>query len=413
MREGSILTLNVGSSSLKFAVYEAVAGLPLKMEGQISGLNGTPRMRARAEGATRLDELWGEQLGLETVLDRLFDWLALDGWTADLAAVGHRIAHGGRDFHQPRILSAEVRAKLEELCSLAPLHQPFNLRGVEIAERRLPGVLQVGVFDTAFHADQPEAARLYALPRDLIDDGVVAYGFHGLSYDYIAGVLRELDAEKAGGRAIVLHLGSGGSLCAMDRGRSVATTMGFSALEGPPMSTRSGSLDPGVVLYLLQSRGMSPAAVSDLLYRRSGLLGLSGLSGDMVTLLASSAPHAKQALEVYVYRIAREIGSLAAALGGLDTLVFTAGVGENAPAIRERVVELCGWIGAKLDTAANQAGARRIDAGGEVEILVVPTDEQLVIARGVYGCIQGELAPAALGAAQKLARSAARQEGDI
>ncbi|MCX7585750.1 acetate/propionate family kinase [Phenylobacterium sp. 58.2.17] len=400
MREGaSILTLNVGSSSLKFAVYEAVAGLPLKMEGQISGLNGTPRMRARAAGAARLDELWGEQLGLETVLDRLFDWLALDGWTADLAAVGHRIVHGGRDFHQPRILSAEVRAKLEELCSLAPLHQPFNLRGVEIAERRLPGVLQVGVFDTAFHADQPEAARLYALPRDLIDDGVVAYGFHGLSYDYIAGVLRELDAEKAGGRAIVLHLGSGGSLCAMDRGRSVATTMGFSALEGPPMSTRSGSLDPGVVLYLLQSRGMSPAAVSDLLYRRSGLLGLSGLSGDMVTLLASSAPHAKQALEVYVYRIAREIGSLAAALGGLDTLVFTAGVGENAPAIRERVVELCGWIGAKLDTAANQAGARRIDAGGEVKILVVPTDEQLVIARGVYGCIQGEQAPAALGAA--------------
>lgn len=400
MREGgSILTLNVGSSSLKFAVYEAVAGLPLKMEGQISGLNGTPRMRARAEGATRLDELWGEQLGLETVLDRLFDWLALDGWTADLAAVGHRIVHGGRDFHQPRILSAEVRAKLEELCSLAPLHQPFNLRGVEIAVRRLPGVLQVGVFDTAFHADQPEAARLYALPRDLIDDGVVAYGFHGLSYDYIAGVLRERDAEKAGGRAIVLHLGSGGSLCAMDRGRSVATTMGFSALEGPPMSTRSGSLDPGVVLYLLQSRGMSPAAVSDLLYRRSGLLGLSGLSGDMVTLLASSAPHAKQALEVYVYRVAREIGSLAAALGGLDTLVFTAGVGENAPAIRERVVELCGWIGAKLDTAANQSGARRIDAGGEVEILVVPTDEQLVIARGVYGCIQGELAAAALGAA--------------
>ena len=385
-----ILALNVGSSSVKFAVYEAVAGLPLKMEGQISGLNGTPRMRVRADGAARLDELWGEQLGLEAVLERLFDWLTLDGWTADLAAVGHRIVHGGRDFRQPCILSGEVRAKLEELCSLAPLHQPFNLRGVEIVGRRLPSVLQVGVFDTAFHADQPEAARLYALPRDLIDDGVVAYGFHGLSYDYIAGVLRERDGEKAGGRAIVLHLGSGGSLCAMDRGRSIATTMGFSALEGPPMSTRSGSIDPGVILYLLQSRGMSPAAVSDLLYRRSGLLGLSGLSGDMVTLLASSAPHAKQALEVYVYRIAREIGSLAAALGGLDTLVFTAGVGENAPAIRERVVELCGWLGARLDTAANQAGAGRINAGGEVEILVVPTDEQLVIARGVQGCIRSD-----------------------
>lgn len=391
MREGRfILALNVGSSSVKFAVYEAVADLPLKMEGQISGLNGTARMRAGVEGATRIDELWGEQAGLEAALKRLFDWLEGDGWTEDLAAVGHRIVHGGRDFRQPCILSGEVRAKLEELCSLAPLHQPFNLRGVEIAGRRLPGVLQVGVFDTAFHAEQPEAARLYALPRDLIDDGVVAYGFHGLSYDYIAGVLRERDGEKAGGRAIVLHLGSGGSLCAMDRGRSVATTMGFSALEGPPMSTRSGSIDPGVILYLLESRGMSPAAVSDLLYRRSGLLGLSGLSGDMVTLLASNAPHAKQALEVYVYRIAREIGSLAAALGGLDTMVFTAGVGENAPAIRERVVELCGWLGAKLDTAANQAGARRINAGGEVEVLVVPTDEQLVIARGVQGCIRSD-----------------------
>ncbi|WP_425501024.1 acetate/propionate family kinase [Phenylobacterium haematophilum] len=305
-----ILALNVGSSSVKFAVYEAVADLPLKMEGQISGLNGTARMRAGVKGATRIDELWGEQAGLDAALERLFDWLEGDGWTADLAAVGHRIVHGGRDFRQPCILSGEVRAKLEELCSLAPLHQPFNLRGVEIAGRRLPGVLQVGVFDTAFHAEQPEAARLYALPRELIDDGVVAYGFHGLSYDYIAGVLRERDGEKAGGRAIVLHLGSGGSLCAMDRGRSVATTMGFSALDGPPMSTRSGSIDPGVILYLLESRGMSPAAVSDLLYRRSGLLGLSGLSGDMVTLLASNAPHAKQALEVYVYRIAREIGSL-------------------------------------------------------------------------------------------------------
>lgn len=383
-----ILALNVGSSSVKFAVYEAVADLPLKMEGQISGLNGTARMRAGVKGATRIDELWGEQAGLNAALERLFDWLEGDGWTADLAAVGHRIVHGGRDLRQPCILSGEVRAKLEGLCSLAPLHQPFNLRGVEIAGRRLPGVLQVGVFDTAFHAEQPEAARLYALPRELIDDGVVAYGFHGLSYDYIAGVLRERDGEKAGGRAIVLHLGSGGSLCAMDRGRSVATTMGFSALDGPPMSTRSGSIDPGVILYLLESRGMTPAAVSDLLYRRSGLLGLSGLSGDMVTLLASNAPHAKQALEVYVYRIAREVGSLAAALGGLDTLVFTAGVGENAPAIRERVVELCRWLGAKLDPAANQAGARRINAGGEVEVLVVPTDEQLVIARGVQGCIR-------------------------
>jgi len=385
MRAGDILTLNAGSSSLKFAVYEATAEPRVKLAGQISGLNGAPRMRASAQGVTLADESWAGEADLHAVLERLFDWLATERRAAGIVAVGHRIVHGGRDFRQPRVLSEEVLSRLEDLSSLAPLHQPFNLRGVQIAARRLPDALQIGVFDTAFHADQPEAARLYALPRDLIDEGVLAYGFHGLSYDYIAGVLRQRDGPRAGGRAIVLHLGSGVSLCAMDRGRSVATTMGFSALEGPPMSTRSGSVDPGVILYMLQAKGMSPAAVSDLLYQRSGLLGLSGLSGDMVTLLASGAPHARQALEVYVYRIAREIGSLAAALGGLDTLVFTAGVGENAPAIRERIIGLCGWLGATLNQEANLAGARQINMGGGVEVLVIPTDEQMVIAQGVYG----------------------------
>ncbi|WP_312163299.1 acetate/propionate family kinase [Phenylobacterium sp.] len=384
MTAGDILTLNAGSSSLKFAVYGAAPGLPLKLAGQVSGLGGAPRMRAGADGVTLADESWTGEADLDAVLERLFDWLAAEGRAAGVVAVGHRIVHGGRDFREPQILSEEVLSKLEDLSSLAPLHQPFNLRGVGIAARRLPGALQVGVFDTAFHADQPEVARLYALPRDLIDEGVLAYGFHGLSYDYIAGVLRQRDGQRAGGRAIVLHLGSGVSLCAMDQGRSVATTMGFSALEGPPMSTRSGSLDPGVILYLLQAKAMSPAAVTDLLYQRSGLLGLSGLSGDMVTLLASPAPHARQALEVYVYRIAREVASLAAALGGLDTLVFTAGVGENAAAIRERIVGLCGWLGATLDPEANLSGAERVDAAeSQVEVLVIPTDEQVVIARGV------------------------------
>ncbi|MEH6664636.1 MAG: acetate kinase, partial [Brevundimonas sp.] len=296
--------------------------------------------------------------------------------------------HGGMVFSEPAVIDDAVLSALEGLTPLAPLHQPFNLRGVARAVERFPGALQAGVFDTAFHAGQPETARLYALPRDLIAEGVLAYGFHGLSYDYIAGVLRDQDGPRAGGRSIVLHLGSGVSLCALAEGRSVATTMGFSALDGPPMSTRSGALDPGVILYLMQARGMDAAAVTDLLYNRSGLLGLSGLSGDMQTLLASRERNAHQALDVYVYRIAREIGSLAAALGGLDTLVFTAGVGENAAPIRARIMELCGWLGVRLDADANAAGEGQISgADSAVRVLVIPTDEQVVIARGVAGLL--------------------------
>jgi len=270
------------------------------------------------------------------------------------------------------------------------LHQPFNLAAVATAAARFPQALQVGVFDTAFHAGQPDLARLYALPRELIDAGLVAYGFHGLSYDYIAGVLLEEAGPTAGGRCIVLHLGSGVSLCALKDGVSIATTMGFSALDGPPMSTRSGSLDPGLVLHLLQARGMTAEAISDMLYNRSGLLGVSGLSGDMTTLLASEDPHARQAIDLYVYRIAREIGSLAAALGGLDTLVFTAGVGENAAPIRASIVELCGWLGVRLDVAGNTASRRRISlAECPVRVMVIPTDEQIIIARGVRALLDG------------------------
>lgn len=388
MKAPAILTLNVGSSSLKFAIYAAAPDLPLRLSGQVSDLGGSPRMTAKAHGVTVADEGWDGEGDLAAQLARLLVWLERSGHGGDIAAVGHRIVHGGRDFREPTVLTPPVLARLRELAPLAPLHQPFNLHGVDIAARHLPDAVQIGVFDTAFHAGQPEVARLYALPRKLIEEGVLAYGFHGLSYDYIAGALRMRDAERAGGRAIVLHLGSGVSLCAMDEGRSVATTMGFSALDGPPMSTRSGSLDPGVILHLMQAKGMSAEAIGDLLYHRSGLLGLSGLSGDMVTLLASDHPDALQALEVYVYRIVREIGSLAAALGGLDTLVFTAGVGENAAPIRERIVGLCGWLGVSLDAAANRAAADRISgAGSRVQVLVIPTDEQVVIARGVQACV--------------------------
>jgi len=383
-----LLTLNAGSSSLKFAVYDATSDLRVRLSGQVSGLGGDARLHARAGSKVVADESWSGTLALDAVLPRTFDWLDRGGWCEGLVGVGHRIVHGGLDFRAPRALSAAVVGRLETLTPLAPLHQPFNLRGVALASDRFPDALQVGVFDTAFHAGQPEVARLYALPRELVDEGVLAYGFHGLSYDYIASALRAQEGPEAGGRAIVLHLGSGVSLCALARGHSVATTMGFSALDGPPMSTRSGSLDPGVVLHLMHAKGMSVEAVTDLLYHRSGLLGLSGLSGDMKTLLSSDLPHARQALEVYVYRISREIGSLAAALGGLDTLVFTAGVGENADLIRARIVEQCHWLGLELDPQANASGAREISrANSEVKALVIPTDEQVVIARGVAGLL--------------------------
>lgn len=383
-----ILTLNAGSSSLKFALYRDT-DLELELTGQVTNLGGLPRLLAKAGSKLAADEAWPEGQDPDTVLEGLLSWLKRAGWANGIAAIGHRIVHGGLEFRKPTILTPEIIERLAMLSPLAPLHQPFNLRGVEIARGLFPGVLQAGVFDTAFHAGQPVVARLYALPRTLIDEGILAYGFHGLSYDFISEVLRREEGPDAGGRSIVLHLGSGVSLCAMAEGRSVATSMGFSALDGPPMSTRCGALDPGVVLHLIQERGMSVEAVSDLLYHRSGLLGLSGLSGDMVTLLASESAQARQAIEVYAYRIAREIGSLAAALGGLDTLVFTAGVGEHAAPIREQIARLCAWLGVQIDAEANGAGARRISAPeSRVKLLVIPTDEQVIIARGVSGLLQ-------------------------
>lgn len=394
MSASRLLTLNAGSSSLKFAIYETGADLPLRLAGQVSGLGGKPHLRVRAGGDELADETWANTGGLEAVLERTFRWLKAAGWDTGVAAVGHRIVHGGLEFLEPTALSASVLDRLDALAPLAPLHQPFNLRGVAMAAAHFPQAQQVGVFDTAFHATQPQVARLYALPRDLIADGVLAYGFHGLSYEYIADTLRTLEGPAAGGRTIVLHLGSGVSLCALKEGRSIATTMGFSALDGPPMSTRSGALDPGVVLHLMQTKGMSVEAVTDLLYHRSGLLGLSGLSGDMVTLLASTEPHARQAIEVFVYRIAREIGSLTAALGGLDTLVFTAGVGENSATVRVQIADHCGWLGVRLDRGANQSAARLISQrDSAVKVLVIPADEQIVIARGVAGLLRGSEIP--------------------
>lgn len=382
MSGSCLLTLNAGSSSLKFALYDTAGALQQRLSGQVSELGTAPRLQARAAGE-EMDEDWSGASDAEAILLRTLDWIAARSESQGLDTVGHRIVHGGLAFRAPALLTPEVVSQLEALEPLAPLHQPFNLRGVALAALRFPGARQIGVFDTAFHADQPEVARLYALPREFIARGILAYGFHGLSYAYIADVLKTEHGPEAGGRTIVAHLGSGVSLCALTQGRSIATTMGFSALDGPPMSTRSGALDPGVILHLLQAGGLGVAEVTDLLYNRSGLLGLSGISGDMKTLLASPRAEAREALDVYVYRIARAIGSLAAALGGLDTLVFTAGVGENVAPIRARIAAQCAWLGARLDPEANAAGARILSQpDSSVRLLVIPTDEQQVIARG-------------------------------
>ncbi|MBU2136516.1 MAG: acetate/propionate family kinase [Alphaproteobacteria bacterium] len=387
-----ILVLNAGSSSLKFAVYDGTdAALALRMTGAVSGLPDRPQFRVRdAEGATLAETDWPKAAGaLDEALARTLDWLAGEGGVTTPAAIGHRIVHGGLEFDTPVRLEAETLRRLEALSPLAPLHQPFNLAAVRAAQDRFPGAVQVGCFDTAFHAGQPRLARLYALPRDLTDGGVLAYGFHGLSYDFISGELRDRFGPGCGGRVIIAHLGSGVSLCALAHGESLATTMGFSALDGPPMATRSGSLDPGVLLYLMEDRGMSPTDLTDLLYRRSGLLGVSGESGDVRVLLASDQPAAREALDLFVYRLSREIGGLAAALGGVDRLVFTAGVGENAAEIRARVLQACAWLGAELDAEANRAGSEIITTpGSRLQALVLPTNEQIVIARAARALLQ-------------------------
>ena len=387
-----ILVLNAGSSSLKFAVYESLGDkLTLGMTGAVSGLPDRPQFRVRdADGATLAEADWPMAAGvLDEALARTLEWLAGEGGVSAPDAIGHRIVHGGLAFAAPVRLDDETLQTLEGLSPLAPLHQPFNLAAVRAAQDRFPGAVQVGCFDTAFHAGQPRLARLYALPRDLTEGGVLAYGFHGLSYDFIAGELRERFGSNCGGRVIVAHLGSGVSLCALADGESLATTMGFSALDGPPMATRSGSLDPGVLLYLMEDRGMSAAYLTDLLYRRSGLLGVSGESGDIRVLLASDRPEAREALDLFVYRLSREIGGLAAALGGVDRLVFTAGVGENAAAIREGVLRACAWLGVELDDEANRVGAEIITTpASRLQGLVLPTDEQIVIARAARVLLQ-------------------------
>ena len=380
-----ILTINAGSSSIKFALFELNGGLSAHptVSGQIDGIGANARLVAKDPGGKheiKLDLSGEQEAQHQASLDFLFQWLRSKqtGW--QLAAVGHRVVHGGELFSAPMTVDRDRIAQLEQFIPLAPLHQPHNLNGIKAIAGLLPDVRQVACFDTAFHRTNPPVAQAFAIPRALSAEGVKRYGFHGLSYEYIARALPE-HSTRARGRVLVAHLGNGSSMCAMVDGKSMASTMGFTAIDGLMMGTRSGAIDPGVLLYLMDEKGMGSAELTRLLYKESGLLGVSGISQDMRTLLESSAPEAEEAIDLYCFRIVREIGSLAAAIGGVDALVFTGGIGEHAGEIRRRVCSRLGWLGGELDEAANAANALHISAtGSALELLVIPTNEEWMIA---------------------------------
>jgi acetate kinase len=387
----TILVVNAGSSSVKFQVFGVEDGdLKRLIRGQMDGIGTRPRLRASdAKGAVAVDRKFSaeEIPDVPAALHKAGAWLR-DEQSIDPVAVGHRVVHGGPEYDRPVLIDREVLARLERYVPLAPLHQPNNLAPIRALLTRFPNLPQVACFDTAFHRGHGAVADHFAIPERLYREGVRRYGFHGLSYEYIAERLRNLALDIAGGRVIVAHLGSGASMCALLGGRSIESTMGFTALDGLPMGTRPGQIDPGVVLYLIVEKGMSAAQVQDLLYRDCGLKGLSGISNDMRELQTSADPRAAFAVEYFVYRVGLHAGMLAAALGGLDAFVFTAGVGENSPTIRARIVDRLAWLGVTLDPDANISQQPLISRrDGRVAAYVIPTDEELMIARHTLATI--------------------------
>lgn len=401
----SVLTLNAGSSSIKFSLYElADNGTPDHpvLTGQIDGIGSNPHIKASDGNGKRIDDIdiplhGNAENQHHEALEFLISWLHdhENGWR--VVAVGHRVVHGGERYSRPMLLDDNIIEHLTRLIPLAPLHQPHNLSAIRAVARLFPELAQVACFDTEFHASQPWVAQACALPRRLTEAGIKRYGFHGLSYEYIASALPAALGPLAEGRVVVAHLGNGASLCAMRGRRSVASTMGFSTLDGLMMGTRCGSLDPGIVLHLIQQQGMNVSALEKLLYEKSGLLGVSSISGDMRTLEASAAPEARQAIELYAYRLNQQLGSMAAALGGLDALVFTAGIGENSALMRQRVGSGAAWLGLELDKEANQAAASGLRcislATSRVAVWVIPTDEEGMIAQHTQAVLRGN-APA-------------------
>lgn len=382
----TILVVNAGSSSLKFQVFAIEPGRTLKriIKGQVDGIGARPRLRAAgADGATMVDRAFApaEVPDLPHALHEAGGWL-LQGHGLDFVAVGHRVVHGGPDYSHPVLVTPAIVERLARFIPLAPLHQPNNLAPIRATFARRPDLPQVACFDTAFHRTHGALADHFALPESLYAEGVRRYGFHGLSYEYVADRLPQIAPDIARGRVLVAHLGNGASMCALFEGRSVESSMGFTALDGLPMGTRPGQIDPGVVLYLIAEKGMSADAVQHFLYHDCGLKGLSGIGNDMRELEASADPRAAFAIDFFVYRIGLCAGMLAAALGGVDAFVFTAGIGENSAGVRARVAERLAWLGAKLDPDANARGAARISApDSRLALFVVPTDEELMIAR--------------------------------
>jgi acetate kinase len=393
MSQGALLIFNAGSSSLKFTVFDVGGREPSepgrdparRVSGAIERLTQAPQLTVRApDGSTLLQREWRADAhpGYRNLLRELIEWLTAH-FDTPLLAAGHRIVHGGPHYRAPLLLDAQVLKELRATVPLAPLHLPHNLEPIDALTELYPQLPQVACFDTGFHATTSRIERLFGLPRAMTEAGIERYGFHGLSYEYIAGRLAELDAGAAAGHALVAHLGNGASVCAMVGGRSVATSMGFSALDGLVMGTRCGSLDPGVIIYLLRERGYDAATLEHLLYHESGLLGVSGgISSDMRDLIQSGAAAARDAIDVFVHRLVREIGALAATAGGFDTLVFTGGIGEHSPSIRAATCAALRWLGVELDAAANSANAQRLhSADSRVQVWMLPTDEELVIAR--------------------------------
>lgn len=382
-----LLVINAGSSSIKFTVYQKdvlTGQLVTDAAGQIDGIGSQPGFMVRsAEGVSLMermlsdDETHNHTEAINIILSWLWDYFG----NGTLLAVGHRVVHGGQTYSAPVLIDATVLAKLETLIPLAPLHQPHNLATIRVLLESMPSLPQVACFDTAFHCTQPDVAQRFAIPRRFTHEGIRHYGFHGLSYEYIASILPTLEPTLADARIIIAHLGSGASLCALHKGRSIATTMGFSPLDGLVMGTRCGNIDPGVLIYLMDCHNMDARALEQLLYYESGLLGVSGISNDMRTLLASDDPRAQEAIELFVYRAGREIGSLASALGGLDAVIFTGGIGEHSAAIRAKVCRQAAWLGLELDDSANAATATRISKpDSRLSAWIVPTDENLMIA---------------------------------
>ncbi|MCB1528346.1 MAG: acetate/propionate family kinase [Hyphomicrobiaceae bacterium] len=379
MPDDKILTLNAGSSSIKFALYSANAKLDLELHGQVENIANSANLQVTRSGAEKTSEpiaACDHAAALRTILEVVHS--ALDG--ASILAVGHRITHGGPRFAAPRILDEANITTLKTYIPWAPLHQPYNIATVEGAAGIFPDAIQVGCFDTGFHHDHPWHCDVYALPRHYYDQGLRRYGFHGLSYESVLSQLKTQAPDLTRGKLVVAHLGNGASMCAIVAGRSVASTMGFTALDGLAMGTRCGAIDPGVLLYLLETEGMSPEQLSHMLYRESGLLGLSGLSSDMRILESSEIPEARQAIDYFVHRIRTELGALAMTIGGLDGLVFCGGIGENSSQIRARVCHELAWAGINLDARANQKNETRIGKG-KVQVLVVRTDEEKIIAQ--------------------------------